>query len=242
MRIRGIRGKKKYYKLHKFIQRENKNYMKTALLAGATGLVGSEILQQLVERDEYQKIHLLVRNPMDVKSEKIVYHQIHFDELESFEFNEKIDHVFCTLGTTIKKARTKENFRKVDFDYVLALGHKAKEWNSEKFLMVSSLGANAKSAIFYNKVKGEIENALKELGLSHLFIFRPSLLIGNRKEHRAGEKTAIAVYKIINPLFVGKLRKYKGIQALQVAKAILNTAIFNNESIRIFESDEIQKF
>ncbi|MEZ5081943.1 MAG: oxidoreductase [Bacteroidales bacterium] len=215
--------------------------MKTALIAGATGLVGSELLQQLMKDNEYSQIHVLVRNPIDVKSKKIIVHQINFDELESVEINEKIDHVFCTLGTTIKKAKTKENFRKVDYDYVLALGRKAKEWNSEKFLMVSSLGANATSAIFYSRVKGEIENALKELGLPHLFIFRPSLLMGNRKEQRAGEKTAVAVYKIINPLFVGKLRKYKGIQARQVAMAMLNTAINKNESIRIFESDEIQK-
>ena len=215
--------------------------MKTALIAGATGLVGSELLQQLMEDDEYSQIHVLVRNPIDVKSKKIIVHQINFDELERVEFKEKIDHVFCTLGTTIKRAKTKENFRKVDFDYVLALGRKAKEWNSEKFLMISSLGANAKSAIFYNRVKGEIENALKELSLPHLFIFRPSLLMGDREEQRAGEKTAIAVYKIINPLFIGKLGKYKGVEANRVAWAMLITAKNNSEKIRIFESDVIQK-
>lgn len=215
--------------------------MKKALIAGATGLVGSELLQQLIENEEYSQIHLLVRNPIDIKSEKIICHQVNFDELEQFEITDKIEYVFCTLGTTIKKAKTKENFRKVDYNYVLALGRKAKEWNSEKFLLVSSLGANAKSAIFYNKVKGEIENALKELDLPHLFIFRPSLLMGNRKEKRAGEKSAIAVYKIINPLFIGKLKKYRGIQAKQVARALILTAEENNNQFQIIESNEMQE-
>jgi len=216
--------------------------MKTALIAGATGLVGSELLQQIINESSYDKVHILVRKEIEIKSDKVVQHIVNFDELDKFEINDSINHIFCTLGTTIKKAKTKENFRKVDYDYVLALAKKAKDWNAEKFLVVSSLGANAKSKIFYNRVKGEIEKALSELKLNHLFIFRPSLLMGNRKENRGGEKSAIAVYKIINPLFIGKLKKYKGIQASQVAKAIMLTAIQNEEKFKILESDEIQMF
>lgn len=215
--------------------------MKTALIAGASGLVGSELLKLLIDNDAYETIHLISRNPLQIQSSKIIEHIINFDELEKFEPDQKIDHVFCTLGTTIKKAKTKENFRKVDFDYVLALGKKAKEWNAEKFLMVSSLGANAKSAIFYIRVKGEIENALQKLELLHLFIFRPSLLLGNREEQRTGEKTAINVYKVIAPLFFGPFKKYKGIEARQVAKGMMITALQNETSFKIFESDEIQK-
>lgn len=216
--------------------------MKTALIAGASGLVGSELLKLLINSDAYKTIHVLSRSSLEVKSSKIVEHIINFDELDKFELDSKIDHVFCTLGTTIKKAKTKENFRKVDFDYVLALGKKAKQWNSEKLLMVSSLGANAKSAIFYNRVKGEIENALRQLNLLHLFIFRPSLLLGDRQEHRAGEKTTINVYKFPAPVFVGPFKKYKGIKAGKVAKAMIHSALNNNELIKIIESDEIQKF
>lgn len=215
--------------------------MKTALIAGATGLVGSELLSLLVDDTSYQKIHILVRKRINFESLKIVEHVIDFEKLEDFQLNETIDHVFCTLGTTIKKAKTKENFRKVDFEYVFQLGKKAKEWKAEKFLLVSALGANAKSSIFYNRVKGDIENALKQLELPHLFIFRPSLLMGNRKESRQGEKTAIAVYKIINSLFIGKLKKYKGIDISQVAKAMKFVSINNNESFKIFESNEMQK-
>jgi len=216
--------------------------MKTALIAGTTGLVGSELLQQIINKSAYNKIHILVRKEIEVKSDKVIQHIIDFEKLGPFEIQEPIDHVFSTLGTTIKKSKTKENFRKVDYDYVLSLAKKAKEWDAEKFLMVSSLGANAKSGIFYNRVKGEIEKALSELKLNQLFIFRPSLLMGNRKENRGGEKSAIAVYKIINPLFIGKLKKYKGIQASQVAKGMFETALKNEEKFKIFESDEIQMF
>jgi len=214
--------------------------MKTALIVGSTGLVGSELLKLLVEDSEYDKIHVLVRRQIQFESPKIIAHIINFDELDDFKPGTSIDHVFCALGTTIKKAGTKENFRKVDYDYILTLGKIAKEWKTKKFLMVSSLGANAKSAIFYNRVKGEIENALMELQLAHLLIFRPSLLMGNRLEHRRGEKTAIAIYKVINPLFFGKLRKYKGIEAGQVARGMIETALYNTVSQKIFESDEIQ--
>ena len=214
--------------------------MKTALIAGSTGLIGSDLLKLLVENTEYEKIHVLVRREIQVESPKIITHIINFDELDVFDAGISPDHVFCTLGTTIKKAKTRENFRKVDYDYVLALGKMVKKKNTAKFLMVSSLGANAKSMIFYNRVKGEIEKALTELNLEHLFIFRPSLLMGNRQEHRSGEKTITSVYKVINPIFAGKLKKYKGIQSIQVARALIETALHNNNPFKIFESDEIQ--
>jgi uncharacterized protein YbjT (DUF2867 family) len=214
--------------------------MKTALLAGSTGLVGSELLRILTGHQEYEKIHILVRKPSGIQSQKIHEHVIHFDELESFVPGGPVHHIFCTLGTTIKKAGTKENFRKVDHDYVLALGRLAKTLNTEKFLVVTALGANARSAIFYNRVKGEVEEALARLDPDHLFIFRPSLLMGNRQEQRAGEKTAIAVYSVINPLFIGRLKKYKGIQAGQVAQAMVNVALDHDEKLKIFESNEIQ--
>jgi len=214
--------------------------MKTALIVGASGLVGSELLEKLSFGNEYNKIHVLVRKEIEFKSDKIVLHILDFDQLAAFEPDGPIEHVYCTLGTTIKKAKTKENFKKVDFDYVLELGKKAVEWKSEKFLMVSSLGANSSSAIFYNRVKGEIENALKELNLPCLLIFRPSLLIGKRKEHRAGEKSAIMVYKVLDPLFFGGLKKYRGIKSDQVAFAMKATAQSYNEPFKIFESHEIQ--
>ena len=116
--------------------------MKIALIAGASGLVGSELLQSLIENDTYKTIHILSRRSLKIKSSKIVEHIISFDKLENFELDQKIDHVFCTLGTTIKKAKSKENFRKIDYDYVLTLGKKAKLWNADKFLIVKDHGVD----------------------------------------------------------------------------------------------------
>jgi uncharacterized protein YbjT (DUF2867 family) len=216
--------------------------MKTALIAGATGLVGSELLNLLLENNEYGAIHLLIRKSFNQVSNKVTEHIINFDELDQLKLDVAIDHVFCTLGTTIKKAGTKENFRKVDFNYVVELGKKVKELNAGKFLIVSSLGANEKSMIFYSRVKGEVEGELKKLSLPHLFIFRPSLLLGDRKEHRVGEKTAASVYKVLSPIFKGPFKKYKGVEAKKVAYAMMQTALKNENSYQIIESDEIQLF
>jgi uncharacterized protein YbjT (DUF2867 family) len=216
------------------------NMSYTALLAGATGLVGSQLLTMIIDSDVYEKVHVLSRRELNKSSPKIIEHIIDFENIKNFDPGTKIDHVFCCLGTTIKKAKTKENFRKVDHDYVIDLAQKTYEWETSRFLVISALGASAKSNIFYNRVKGDMEKALQDIGLPHLFIFRPSLLMGDRKENRPGEKTAIMVYKVINPLFVGKLKKYKGISANKVAKGMLNVALNNENTFQIFESDEIQ--
>jgi uncharacterized protein YbjT (DUF2867 family) len=216
--------------------------MKTALIAGSTGLVGKELIRLLDDHPEYNKIHALVRNKTSYDSKKIIEHQIDFESLDQFHPGTPVDHVFCTLGTTIKKAKTKENFKKVDFDYVHTLGKMSIQWGSKKFLVVTALGSNPNSTIFYNRVKGETEKVLKELKLPNLFIFRPSLLFGDRKEKRTAEQTAIRIYKVIDPLFIGRLKKYKGIEATQVANAMIQTALYNNNHEQIFESDEIQSF
>lgn len=214
----------------------------SALIAGATGLVGSELLDTLIQNEAYETIHVLNRKKVNYNVSKVIEHVIDFNNLASFSPEKPIDHVFCCLGTTIKKAKTKKNFRRVDFEYVVELAGKAKQWNASKFLVISALGANPDSSIFYNRVKGEMEEALQELNLPHLFIFRPSLLMGNRSESRPAEKTAIIVYKVINPLFIGKLKKYKGIKIDKVARAMIETALNNHSSFKIFESDELQEF
>jgi uncharacterized protein YbjT (DUF2867 family) len=216
--------------------------MKTALIAGATGLVGSELLKLLLKSTEYRTIHLFTRKTLNIDSDEIIEHILNFDELDNLKLDFPVDHVFCALGTTIKKAGTKENFSKVDLEYVVNLGKKAKEMNAQKFLVISSLGANPKSMIFYNRVKGEAETELKKLSLPHLFIFRPSLLIGKRRDHRIGEKTAVSVYKVLAPVFSGPLKKYKGVEAKKVAIAMMLTALKNEEPFKIIESDEIQEF
>lgn len=216
--------------------------MKTAIIAGATGLVGSELLQMLVKSDHYKTIHVITRKPIETGSDKIISHIADAETIETLVIHEKIDHAFCALGTTIKKAKTKENFRKVDHDYVLVFAKKAVGFGAEKFMVVSSLGANPKSLFFYSRVKGEVEQALQQVQIKHLFIFRPSLLLGKRNEHRAGEEIAARIYRVIEPLFIGRLKKYKGIAAATVAKAMIEVALLETDDTRIYESDEIRNF
>lgn len=158
---------------------------KNALVAGATGLIGKYLLEELSASAYYQKVYALVRRPGSVfGAEEIVSD---FDTLSVASFPEGITDVFCSLGTTISKAGSRENFKKVDYEYVLKLAEFAKEKGAKSFLVVSALGADPKSLVFYNRVKGEMERGLEEIGFSFLGIFRPSLLEGERKEVRPGE-------------------------------------------------------
>jgi uncharacterized protein YbjT (DUF2867 family) len=216
--------------------------MRTALIAGATGLVGSELLQMLVKSDHYKTIHVVTRRPIETGSDKIITHITDAETIENLVIHEKVDHAFCALGTTIKKAKTKENFRKIDHDYVLAYAKRASGFGADKFMIVSSLGANPRSLFFYNRVKGEVEQALHHIGFQHLFIFRPSLLLGKRNEQRTGEEIAARLYRVLEPLFFGKLNKYKGIEAAMVAKAMIEVALNETATVRIYESDEIRNF
>jgi uncharacterized protein YbjT (DUF2867 family) len=215
--------------------------MKTALIAGATGLVGSSLVKLLADSDQYKTIHVVVRRPVESDSEKIVMHTANPDTIDQLIIPEKIDHAFCALGTTIKKAKTKENFRKIDHDYVLDFAGKAFAFGAEKFLVVSSMGADIKSVFFYSRVKGEVEQALQQTGFRHLFIFRPSLLLGKRNEQRTGEEIAASVFRFIKPLMAGRLKKYSGIEASVVAEAMIKAALSETAPSRIFESDEIRK-
>ncbi|MFU8843306.1 MAG: NAD-dependent epimerase/dehydratase family protein [Bacteroidales bacterium] len=216
--------------------------MKTALIAGATGLVGSSLVKMLADSDQYNTIHVVARRPVESASEKIIMHIATQGTINQLVINEKIDHAFCALGTTIKKAKTKETFRKIDHDYVLDFAKKTFDFGAEKFLVVSSMGADTKSVFFYSRVKGEVEQALKQVQFKHLFIFRPSLLLGKRKEQRTGEEIAARLYRVLEPLFIGKLKKYKGIEAATVAKAMISVALHETAAERIYESDEIRNF
>jgi uncharacterized protein YbjT (DUF2867 family) len=149
------------------------------------------------------------------------------------------DDVFCCLGTTIGVAGSQENFRKVDFDYPLQVAEICLKNGAQQFLLVSAMGANAASSIFYNKVKGEIENAIDKLNYSSLQIFQPSLLLGNRKEVRVGELIGKVVMKGLGFLFIGPIKKYKAIEAETVAKAMVKAALQAKKEKRVFQSDEI---
>ncbi|SDE65753.1 Uncharacterized conserved protein YbjT, contains NAD(P)-binding and DUF2867 domains [Fontibacillus panacisegetis] len=198
---------------------------RSALIVGATGLVGNELLHILLQSDTYEHIKVLVRKPLSIKHDKLTQVVVNFDELNKYEVEFNVHDVFCCLGTTIKKAGSQAAFKKVDFEYPIQAAKLAKNHGAQQFLIVSAIGANAQSNIFYSRVKGEVEEALKQIQFASLHIFRPSLLLGSRKEFRFGEKAAAIIIPIFSPLLAGKLNKYKPIQAKQVAQAMVQNAI-----------------
>ena len=213
---------------------------RNALIAGATGLVGNALLQQLLNDDQYDKIILLTRKPLEIANSKLVILQNDFDKIESLNPGFTIDDVFCALGTTINTAGSQDAFYKVDFTYVVNLGKWCEANGVKRFMIVSAMGANAKSGIFYNRVKGEMEEAVNQLNILQKMIFRPSLLMGNRKEKRTGEKIAQAVMGGLGFLFVGPLLKFKGIHADVVAKAMIKAAKLDKQGFTVYESGEMQ--
>jgi uncharacterized protein YbjT (DUF2867 family) len=151
----------------------------------------------------------------------------------------KADDIFCCLGTTIKKAKSKEAFRAIDLDAPLLLAKISKEQGAKRFLLVSSLGASKNSSIFYNQVKGEVEEAIKQVGFDSLHILRPSLLLGPRKEERSGEDAAKFIYKIFSFIVP---KKYQAIESIQVARAMVAFAQEERPGGFVHESAELQNF
>ncbi|MCC3373841.1 oxidoreductase [Cohnella sp. REN36] len=198
---------------------------KTAILAGATGLVGGHLLRRLLDDAKYDAVVALTRRPLTGSHPKLTNLVVDFDRLET-----EADRVppaedwFCALGTTIRQAGSQAAFRAVDHDYPLALGRLAVAKGAERFLIVSSMGAAPDSRFFYNRVKGEIERDLGTLPLPVLRIFRPSLLLGEREQFRAGERFASIIMKAAAPLLAGPLRRYRAIGADTVAAAMIAAA------------------
>lgn len=231
-----------YLKRPKSIKELKKDKMgKTALLAGATGLVGSYLLEELINSNEYSEIKVLTRRSIGKQHPKIKEIIINFDEIEKYKDQIKAEDYFCSLGTTIKKAGSKEAFHKIDYEYVFRLGCLAREHNCQHFAVVSAMGASYESQIFYNKVKGQMESALIDLEFETLLIFRPSLLLGSRQESRTLEKLFIAVAPLLNPFLWGPLKPYRGIEAKKVAIAMVKVCLGDDMGPNIFLSSEIEE-
>ncbi|MEO8386128.1 MAG: NAD(P)H-binding protein [Betaproteobacteria bacterium] len=207
-----------------------------ALVAGATGLTGKHLLELLLADTRYARVHALVRKAALPSHPKLSEHVIDFAALGKLP---KADEAFCCLGTTIKKAGSQAQFRKVDFDCVVNFASAAKAAGANRFLVVSALGANAKSAVFYNRVKGEMEAALSAMNFESLHIFRPSLLLGERAEARVGERLGIAVFTALAPLMIGPARRVRPVEAKAVAQGMMVAANADGLGIWVTESDEI---
>lgn len=215
--------------------------MKTALIIGSTGLVGSHLLKLLLDSSDYIKVISFVKRDIGIKHNKLTQHIIDFDKPETYKDLVEGDDFFCTIGTTIKKAGSKEAFKKVDFEYPRQFAAFALQNKVKQFLIISSLGADANSGNFYLKTKGEIQNYLKDCNFESISVVQPSLLLGNRTEYRLGEKVGAFFMKTFSFLFLGKLKKYKPIESYVVAKALLKIAQTNKKGFNTYESNELQQ-
>lgn len=203
-----------------------------ALVLGATGLVGKALVNKLCQDPRYARITCLVRAPLPMSAyfdehSKIEPLVINFDELQDYQGYFNVDHVYCCLGTTLKKAKTKSAFRKVDFEYVHVAAQLSRAQRVKSFVWISSLGANAKSRHFYLRVKGELENAILSMPqLPNAAAVRPPLLLGERPEQRTAESLGIKLFSAVSPILLGSLAKYKPVSAHDVSYQMINLQVF----------------
>ena len=191
---------------------------RSALVLGATGLIGSFLLDRLLQSPRYSRVAVWARRSLPISHPKAVVETLNFEHLQDQRVS--AEDVFCCLGTTLKQAGSQEAFRRVDFDYPVALARAAARDGAKRLLVVSALGADAGSKIFYNRIKGEMEGAVRSAGVGKTYLFRPSLLSGPRAEPRLGERAGLVIGAVLGPL----LGKYRPIHGELVAAAMLNAA------------------
>lgn len=217
-----------------------------ALIFGATGAVGRELLKLSLEGDRYSRVNVIARRPTSLKHDDLHWIEAEFDALENLEpVSGMVDgDAYCCLGTTIKAAGSEAAFRRVDYDFVMNSARFAKKCGARQFSMVSALGADPESGTLYNRTKGEVEVAVIAEGFPSLQIFRPSLLKGKRDEFRLMEEIGNWASFLMTPLFHLGLRKYQPVEISKLARAMYVSADEGrtNGAHCIFESDEIQSF
>lgn len=213
---------------------------KTAIILGATGLTGGILLNKLITDTNYSKIKLFSRNSVDVNSEKIEEFIIDVLQLEKSTKDFIADEVFCCIGTTAAKTKDKKLYKAIDYGIPVTSAKIAKQNSINTFIVMSSMGADAKSTVFYNKTKGEMENDVLQQNIKNTYILRPSLIGGNREENRVGERIGKGIMKILNPMMIGDFKKYKMIHPEKIASCMHILADTNPKSA-IFSSDEIEK-
>ncbi len=211
-----------------------------AIVAGASGLVGGHCLRRLLASGLHEQVIAFVRGPLNVSHKRLQQRTVDFERLSRMSAFPRAQDVFCCLGTTMKKAGSEEAFRKVDFEYVVRLAESSLRTGADRFFLVSAVGADSKSRVFYSRVKGEAEEAVARLGFAGLHIFRPSLLVGNRPERRAAEELGIAAARLVSGLLFGSARRYRPIKADTVARAMVVIAREGSPGAHIYYADEME--
>lgn len=192
------------------------------MVLGATGLTGAKVVEGLLKRSEIEAVVTPVRHKADMAHPKLTQCEVNFDDMDASPGLFDVDVIVCCLGTTIKKAGSREQFRKVDYGYCLKAAELGRAAGASAFILMSAIGATSSSTIFYNRVKGELEDAVRSLGYHYLSIYHPSLLLGERAEQRTAEALGIRVMPLVNLALIGPLEKYRGIEAATVATAMVN--------------------
>lgn len=216
---------------------------KTALVIGATGLIGQLVVEELVKDNSVQLVRLLVRNPLAVSHEKLEVHVVNFDSIDEITRKAgKGDMIFCCIGTTRKKVKgDKTEYRKIDHDIPYNVAWAGQLNGYPKYLLVSAVGANPSSDNFYLQLKGSAEEDISSLAFDSIHIFRPSLLLGKRKEFRTGEIFAKGLMQALSFVFRGSLSKYRAIQASAVAKAMIAASKKEDRGVHVYHYDEMAK-
>jgi len=213
---------------------------RTALLAGATGLIGGHVLEVLLADARWSRVVTVGRRATSQKHAKLEQRVLDMGELETVSDLPHVDDVFCCLGTTIKQAGSQPAFRLVDHDFVVGLARSGLRAGAKQFLLVSAIGADPESRVFYSRVKGETEAAIRKLPFQAIQIFRPSLLLGARPEFRLGERIAMLGAPVMPALLFGRLRRYRPIQAATVARAMVAIAHEAPRGPNVFEYDAMR--
>lgn len=216
---------------------------KTAAILGSTGMIGSYLLDLLLTDDYFNTVRILVRRPVHKTDQKMEIKLVNYYDPESVKLAlEGVDVIFSCIGTTQKNVNgDKQLYRKIDFDIPLMAARLGKETGCEKFILVSSVGADSHSSTFYLRLKGELENAIQAIGLVAVHIMQPSMLLGDRKEKRTGENILQGSLKLLSGLFFGRLRKFKAIHGKTVAAAMVNAAKKEEKEVFRYTYDEIKK-
>lgn len=192
------------------------------MLLGATGLTGGQVLEGLLAREDVSSVVAPVRRALPLNHEKLHQQEVDFDRLDEHGDLFAVDAIVCCLGTTIKKAGSREQFRKVDYGYPMKAAELGRANGAQVFVLMSAIASSSSSTVFYNRVKGELEDGIKSLGYPCLSIYQPSLLLGERNEQRTAEALGIKAMPLINRALIGPLEKFRGIEAVTVARAMVN--------------------
>jgi uncharacterized protein YbjT (DUF2867 family) len=214
---------------------------KKAILAGASGAIGNSVLKQLLADENFTTVLVLVRKDLGIQHPKLQQLILNFDEISKYAAEITGDVVFSCLGTTKAQTPDEAQYRKIDYQYPLDVAWIAQTNGATGYHLISAIGANKNSSTFYIKTKGEVESDLKAVPFENIHIYRPSLLDGERKDKRMAEGIMNVLMRLINPLLIGGLKKYRSIKVSTVASAMIKNSLSEQKGVFVYESDQIQE-